>query len=238
MVFNSRTVQGQREPIHPNLQATVLKHASTPFQQPIQPYSVQSIKALAQEWHARGNLPLVLDSGCGTGYSTEKLAQQHNNALVVGIDQSEHRLGKDATRLKAIDDTQNTLFQHQTLDNCLLLRGNVIDCWRLLLSQNIRPSYHYLLYPNPWPKKKHLQRRWHGHPVLPTLLDLGGQLELRSNWKTYVDEFCAALHLSDFVETSSGVFKPSVFLTPFEKKYALSEQTLYRLTCDLKQNTG
>ena len=49
------------------------------------------------------------------------------------------------------------------------------------------------LYPNPWPKKKHLGRRWHGAPVFPALVKLGGELEMRSNWQTYLDEFALAL---------------------------------------------
>lgn len=44
------------------------------------------------------------------------------------------------------------------------------------------------------PKIGHLSRRWHGHPVFPAMLELGGVLECRSNWKIYVlNEFCFAV---------------------------------------------
>ena len=76
-----------------------------------------------------------------------------------------------------------------------MLQANLIDFWRLSVQTEWRLQKHYLLYPNPWPKKKHLQRRWHGHPVFPSILELGGELELRTNWKIYADEFNQAVNL-------------------------------------------
>ena len=43
----------------------------------------------------------------------------------------------------------------------------------MLLAQLAHREQHYLLYPNPWPKAKHLQRRVHGHGSFPLLLQLG-----------------------------------------------------------------
>ena len=95
-----------------------------------------------------------------------------------------------------------------------------------MVSANVVCAQHYLLYPNPWPKKAHLKRRIHGHPSFPLLKQLGGAIEVRSNWKIYVDEFAAAsqlLGLDTQVESLSAV-EP---LTLFERKYAANSENLW-----------
>ena len=78
----------------------------------------------------------------------------------------------------------------------MLLRADCEDIWQQLALDGVQLARHYLLYPNPWPKAKHLQRRVHGQAVLPALLQLGGVITLRSNWQLYVEEFGLALHLA------------------------------------------
>jgi tRNA G46 methylase TrmB len=99
----------------------------------------------------------------------------------------------------------------------------------------IQPLRHYLLYPNPWPKKAQLQRRWHGHPIFPTLLRLGGHLECRSNWKIYIDEMALALTQLTGLEvpTEQWLVDPAMVLTPFEQKYVTSSHTLWRCAIHL-----
>ena len=127
---------------------------------------------------------MVLDSGCGTGESTVLLARRYPDCLVVGVDKSAARLDK-APQLPA---------------NARLLRADLADIWRLMDDAGWKLAQHYLLYPNPWPKPAQLKRRWHGHPVFPDLLVLGGRLVLRSNFEVYVDEFARALELAGVVD--------------------------------------
>ena len=60
-------------------------------------------------------------------------------------------------------------------------------------------------------------------------MEIGGPLELRSNWKIYVEEFAEATKVY-FPDQKILVeeYEPDQFLTPFEKKYFLSGQKLYR----------
>ena len=161
----------------------------------------------------------ILDSGCGVGQSTRILAEQHPQHWVIGIDQSEHRITKQSAR---------------NPDNMILVRANCVDFWRLALADGWQLDKHFLLFPNPWPKKEHLQRRWHGHPVFPTLLKLGGYLELRTNWHLYALEFQTALgHLGYSLSEVETYLPGDNYLTPFEKKYHESGQELFRLTSDL-----
>ena len=161
-----------------------VKHSEARFNRPIAGHTYDAFQSAAKYVAVDGR-PIILDSGCGVGESTINLAQQHRDCLVIGIDQSEHRLQK------------NPYYNGEggLADNILLLRADCVDFWRLALEADWLLQKHYLLYPNPWPKKSHIKRRWHGHPVLPSLLQLGGELELRSNWQIYIDEFAKALEI-------------------------------------------
>ena len=112
-------------------------------------------------------------------------------------------------------------------DGYLLLQAECEDIWQLLLKEQIFPDHHYLFYPNPWPKSAHLQRRIHGSAAFRTLLALGGQVELRSNWQIYVEEFGVAMSLAG----SPGIvsqLEPEQPITLFERKYQASDHSLWR----------
>ncbi len=207
----SRPVYSNQAWTHPGLPALVRKHLHHPARKPIARHNRQAFEQLLHALSQR-HRPLVLDSFCGTGHSTVRLAQRHPDHLVVGIDKSAHRLGKHPV----------------TLDGSyLLLRADCEDIWQLLAGEGPGVDFHYLLYPNPWPKSSQLKRRVQGHPALASLLALGGQLELRSNWQVYVEEFGLALTLAGL---TPGIQQLQVTepMTLFEKKYADSDHVLWR----------
>jgi len=214
-------VTSNQEGIHPDLAKLAARHAESLWLQPIRSHNQTAFEALQQRVTAHGG-PLVFDSGCGTGLSTVRLAQRHPNCLVIGIDQSEDRLGR---RDKSI-----------VPDNCALVRAQAEDIWRLALKAGWHLDRHYLLYPNPWPKKSQLQRRWHGHPVFPTLLALGGRLELRTNWKIYAQEFTEVIRLATATVVSVSPLAGED-LTPFETKYREQGEQLWQISVDLIAST-
>jgi tRNA (guanine-N7-)-methyltransferase len=217
MQGNSRVVTSTQSGPHSDLERTVRRHLAADFAKPIGAAAQDAYEVFVARWQAAGQPPLVFDSGCGVGDSTRLLAARHPAALVVGIDKSEDRL----TRQKP----------HPLPANALLLRADAVDFWRLAVADKLRLAQHYLLYPNPWPKVGHLQRRWHGHAVFPSLLALGGRLELRSNWRVYVEEFTAAVAFAGRDPASVEIIPETELaapLTPFERKYHASGQALFR----------
>ena len=118
--------------------------------------------------------------------------------------------------------------------NALWLRAELTSFWRLARRAGWRLERHYLLYPNPWPKPAQLQRRWHGHPVFPDLLGLGGKLEMRSNWSVYAEEFAAAAALALGKPVLPLSLGATEITTPFERKYRASGHPLYSVavSCD------
>ncbi len=163
---------------------------------------------------------IILDSGCGTGWSTQQLADRFPQALVVGVDRSAVRLARAPRRLAP---------------NACLVRARLEDIWRLAHHARWPVHRHYLLYPNPWPKPRQVMRRWHAHPVFPALLALGGRLELRSNWPVYVEEFRAALALAGIANVEMVSLQDNRAISPFERKFAARGHALFRLTAELER---
>lgn len=226
MQANSRFIVSNQAGIHEGLERCVARHAATPFQKPLSAPARAAFEASIASWEKAGKPPLILDSGCGVGLSTLHLAQRHPGHYIIGIDQSADRLARQ------------THWPGPIPANCTRVRADLVDYWRLLLQAGIHPARHYLLYPNPWPKKHHLGRRWHGHPVFPALVALGGHFECRSNWRIYIEECAAALRqltgqevaVEPYPETPAPDFTP---ITPFEKKYLDSGHSLWRCRVSL-----
>lgn len=216
MQSTSPMIISNQQAMHPNLDAVVLKHLRYVDQKPIAEHTRQAFHRLDKIVKATCR-PIVLDSCCGIGESTRKIATMHPEALIIGLDKSAHRLAKG-----------------QVADNVLLERVDLNDCWRLIAQENWPVTHHYLLYPNPWPKAKHLQRRWYGAPVFKALLLIGGQLEIRTNWRMYVEECARALTLAGY-QPRTEAFICNHPWTPFERKYQQHDHELWRLDCWLNK---
>ncbi|MBA3980216.1 MAG: SAM-dependent methyltransferase [Alcanivorax sp.] len=219
MFGNSKPVASNQAGIHEDLERVVKRHLSSAWRAPVAAHTRAAFSE-AEAWsRERPGAPLILDSGCGTARSSRWLAQQHPEAKVIGLDQSAHRLAR----------------AESGPDNLLLVRAECADFWRLAEEAGWQLEAHYLLYPNPWPKAAHLKRRWHGHPVFPTMLGLGGRLMLRSNWGLYLQEMQAALALAG-ISASLDMLSAAALgepLTDFELKYRESGHDLWQLTAEL-----
>ena len=207
---DNTSIYSNQSSIHDDLAYLVQKHMTSTWQEPTPPHDCKAIRKIAALLKAHDG-PLILDSFCGTGMRTAKLASQNPKALVIGID-------KSADRLRRHVQTQSR--------NYHLIRGNCEHIWAQLVSASVECVQHYLLYPNPWPKKAHFKRRIHGHPSFPLLKQLGGAIEVRSNWKIYVDEFAAAAQLLG-LDTQVESLSATDPLTLFERKYAANSENLW-----------
>lgn len=220
MQAHSRSIASAQDGPHRDLEALVRRHLAHSFQKPILDYNRAALAtALAAhaDWNPRA--PLILDAGCGVGWSTQRLAERYPDHFVIGIDQSLDRLNRGKPRpLPA---------------NALLLRADLVDFWRLLAENGIRLTRHYNLYPNPWPKIGHLARRWHGHAVFPVWRELGGELECRSNWRIYIEEMALALGWLSGQPVAAEPWRTEEPMTPFEKKYLASGHQLWRCRVSL-----
>lgn len=215
----SREITSSQTTIHPHLKDLVAKHCATHFRKPYAAHTTQAFAHVEQQLlkaKAEG-ISVFVDACCGTGESSLLISKDYPDALVIGIDKSTHRLAKGVAKLSSLPA------------NLLLLQADIIDFWRLCDEHAFRFTKVYLFYPNPYPKPEHLMRRWHGHPVFPTLLHLTPSIELRTNWKIYAEEFAYALGLAGRQQVQFEEYHPTLFGSPFESKYAASGHSLWRV---------
>ena len=217
---NSKAIVTNQPDIHEKLSDIVKKHLAHLSQKPYQEHTLAAfdkVNRLVEEHQGE----VILDSCCGVGQSTRLLAKKNPQALVIGVDKSAHRINKDDAELVKQTETDQ-------VSNFILVRADLNDFYRLVAKSNWPISKHYILYPNPWPKAKHIQRRWHGSAVFPELIGLGKQIILRSNWLLYLQEFQLAAKIAQRTGEISQV-SDALPLTPFEAKYTASGQTCWQL---------
>ena len=215
-VSESGLVSSKQCGVHPHLESCVHKHLNSTWMQPLHRPTADSYGLLEQQADFSAGQPFILDSGCGTGKSTQRLARMFPRHLVIGVDRSCSRLAKSGVHASFL-----------RTENCILIRAELATFWRLLLKSDLSPEQHFLLYPNPWPKPGHLSRRWHGHPVFPQLLTLGGDIELRCNWDVYAGEFAIAAAIATGADISVKTIEPDSGISPFEQKYLERGQSLF-----------
>lgn len=212
---NSRSITTTQTGPHEKLDALVKRYQQSPSQRPVSAHTQAAFDEILL-WLTSTNQPLILDSCCGVGESTARLAKAFPDALVLGVDKSAQRVGK------------HSHYVQPEVDNYQVIRADVIDLWRLLVAHKVPVAAHYLLYPNPYPKASQVQKRWHGCAAFVDLMALTAHVEVRSNWLIYLLEFAqAAGHygLRCDIQPVSG----EQAFTPFERKYLASGQTCWQL---------
>ncbi|MGS2718473.1 tRNA (guanine(46)-N(7))-methyltransferase TrmB [Eionea flava] len=217
----AKPVTSPQQGRHENLETTVCKHLTKRSQKPIAEHNRTAFAHAHTHWQSLGQPLAILDSGCGTGESTRYLAHTYPDHLVIGIDRS----------LKRLENNDNQALPK----NSLLLRAECTDFWQLAEQNGWHFAKHTLFYPNPYPKPKHLQRRWHGDAAWASLLTISEAIELRTNWSIYADEFYHALLISEkhqarFDRIHINTYTPEQTVTAFERKYQASGHTLWQVT--------
>lgn len=216
MNYNINTEQKH---CYKNLATVVLKHNRTVYK-PVISIQQRQVFAEASRWLAERSQPIILDSGCGRGMSSHFLAKKFPSHSIIALDKSSHRLSHCTDSCP---------------DNLLFVQANCEDFWYLAVEENWLIDRHYILYPNPWPKAKHFKRRFHGHPIFPRVLKLGGEIILRSNWRIYLEEFRQAAQLLGVNQSSLCHYRGQQAITHFEQKYWDTQTPTYecRLNCSI-----
>jgi len=227
VIGDSKAIISNQDDIHEKLDEVVNRHLTHASQKPYQKHTEEAfaqMDALVKAFLvANPEGEIILDACCGVGQSTRILAKKNPQALVIGVDKSDHRINRNVEGFDANDGF--------IAENYHLVRADLNDFYRLVKEAKWLVAKHYILYPNPWPKSKHLQRRWHGSAVFPQMTSIGHQLILRSNWRIYLAEFQQAAKLVALQGEILvlPVVDSSVALTPFEAKFQASGQVCWEL---------
>jgi tRNA G46 methylase TrmB len=212
---NSKAVTSQQDCISDKLQALTERYRSRDHMKPLSQHSLHTF-AKINDWLAQRDGAVILDACCGVGESTAHLASLYPTARVIGIDKSDVRLSKHA-------------HYAANRDNYQVFRADIQDMLVLMTREQWRLAAQFWWYPNPYPNKHQVQKRWHASPTMPHIMGLGGDIEVRSNWRLYLEEFAWVAQQYGRKTTIEEILSDKP-VTPFERKYRASHQSCWKLS--------
>lgn len=164
--------------------------------------------------------PTDVEIGSGKGKFLNELATACPERNILAIERSAkyHRLGCDRAARRG-------------LTNVRLLRTTGEDLLFRLLAEDSVANF-YVLFPDPWPKKRHHKRRFFKTEILASLsraLIVGGRLLVKSDHAEYADIIYRVLSEAPGLHPidPEDAFE-SLPITGFEYKYAIEGRQIYR----------
>ena len=164
------------------------------------------------------NAPLQVDLGCGDGSFLCALAERMPQKNFLGVERMLGRVRSAARKAASID-------------NVRVLRVETFYAVRYLLPAQSVEAF-YLLFPDPWPKRRHHCRRIVTSDFLDAVsaaLAENGILRIVTDQSEYFEHICRCAEQSAGFATAkpngSDGFPPSTF----EKKFQSDGTNIYRL---------
>ena len=164
--------------------------------------------------------PLHVDLGCGDGSFLCEMARQFPKRNFLGIERLTKRVEK--VRCKAVK-----------IENVRVLRADTLFAVRYLLPKNSVETF-YLLFPDPWPKRRHQFRRTFTRDFLDAVADAlekHGVLSVATDHLDYFHQIervsRAHLQFQVLPRSPDDAVLP---VTKFEKKFRDQGAPIYRLT--------
>lgn len=160
------------------------------------------------------NAPRTVEIGFGNGDNLVSLASAHPERDFLGIEV--YRAGVGRVFLAA---------QQRQLSNLRVICHDAVEVLERQIPQRSLDEI-LILFPDPWPKKRHHKRRLVQAPFVELLanrLRPGGLLRLATDWQPYAQEMLAALaanpQLRNTAPQGTFVSRPAERLpTRFEKR--------------------
>jgi tRNA (guanine-N7-)-methyltransferase len=165
--------------------------------------------------------PLHVDLGCGDGSFLCELAQRHPDRNFLGTEKLVGRIEKICRKAAS-------------LENVRVLNVESSYAVRYLLPETSVETF-YLLFPDPWPKRRHHRRRIVTTDFLDSshrALVAGGVLRIATDQLDYFEKIrCVAQNHSGFavVDSNASPARTDLPLSKFEKTFRALRAPIYRL---------
>ncbi len=162
--------------------------------------------------------PLEVDLGCGDGSFLSSLAAERPNHNFLGIERLVGRV-RTASRKAA------------KLTNARILRVETAYAVRYLLPSSSVSVFH-LLFPDPWPKRRHHERRIFTAEFLEaalTALAPGGCVRIATDQSDYFEQIERIARNSDRLRIVPGNGDHPLPPTTFEKRFVTAGANIYRI---------
>ncbi|PZR76039.1 MAG: tRNA (guanosine(46)-N7)-methyltransferase TrmB [Chthoniobacterales bacterium] len=162
--------------------------------------------------------PLQVDLGCGDGSFLVAAAVANPDRDFLGI---ERLLGRVRNASRKIELSK--------LLNARVWRGAISDAVRLLPPNSV--EVFYLMFPDPWPKRRHFRRRLVTEKFLFSIhqaLVSQGLLRIATDQIDYFRKIeLLAAHSPGFITASDEQIQPAP--STFEKRFSRAGAEIYRL---------
>jgi len=170
--------------------------------------------------------PCYLEIGFGNGQSLLQLAKTHPEADFIGIET--HKPGIGALLLA---------MSLQQVTNIRIYHADAIDVLQHCIKDASLQGAQ-LFFPDPWPKRKHHERRLVQSSLIEILfakIKTNGSLHLATDWQDYAKEMVQVMQQSAFVNgfpdhdfaPKRSMFRPVV--TKFEQRAIHEGRCIYEL---------
>lgn len=152
----------------------------------------------------------ILEIGFGMGDALLTLAQSHPEYDFIGIEVHPPGVGRCLSHAKKFELTNLRVFSQDAL--------LVLESIPLASLDKV-----YLLFPDPWPKKRHHKRRIvneHFVTLIAHRLKAHGQFHLATDWQPYADHMLSTLNASILLKNCFTDFAPQGMRpkTKFERR--------------------
>ena len=161
--------------------------------------------------------PLNVDLGCGDGAFLSELAQRCPTKNFIGIDKLAGRVAKTCRKAAA-------------LENVRVLNVEISYAVRYLFPEESVETF-YLLFPDPWLKRRHHRRRLVTKDFLDSIhrtLVAGGYFFIATDQLDYFQQIEGVV-ASDTRFSKTDV-EDSLPVTKFERRFLEHEAPIYRLS--------
>ena len=164
--------------------------------------------------------PLEIDLGCGEGSFLADLAAEKPDRNFLGIERQAGRVRSACRKI-----------ENRGLTNARVLAAEISYTVSRMLPANSVAAFH-LMFPDPWPKRRHASRRVVTDGFLAALhhaLVPGGVFHIATDHLPYFEEICGrAFVRPDFSEISPD--RATAVVSKFEKMFSRHEVEIHRLS--------
>lgn len=165
--------------------------------------------------------PLVVEIGCGNGHFLTTRAREENDKNFVGIDIKAKRIIR--CREKQVKFN---------LDNMLWINGEAFTVFDTLLNRQ-SVSEVFMLFPDPWPKKRHHKHRLFQKEFINCFYeDLieGGTFTFLTDYEEYYDWSFSLIKSDKRFEIVSKDYSEDLVLSIFGEKWKRDNRSFYSFT--------
>ncbi len=151
---------------------------------------------------------ITLEIGCGHGHFLAAYGQNFSHETCIGIDVNKGRIYKAIKKADRADLTNVQFFDCDSME------------FLALLPSHVRIAKTWILYPDPWPKKRHFKNRIVQSEFLSRLAEVAtetSQLFLRSDYEPYLDWSEELISESNDWELETHFDWPEVAVTVFQE---------------------